>query len=301
VLVRQTVSRRGRGLARQLGIRIFDAETLEARERSHAWMPERFAHIDGAECAAAESRTDIQLKGLGHISSELVAFLRCDAFRATPHECLRAIASLGRAVDKGGTPPEPTRVVLAGYAVMALTVAALSDAGKLDELSASDLLDRSRRALITGNPDDDQVLAILSRADELTAYSVGRIHDAYQASGAKRLQIGVPSLRETVATSPDWVPRYTDFVERLRANPSIAREMLQTTELAVFEAMLGGMAHESPPFDHLFTPEHHYLLNVARRCLADIAGAMVADSLGPALDINFERGRSRGDRDAPAK
>jgi hypothetical protein len=190
---------------------------------------------------------------------------------------------------------------LAGHALIALTVAAIADAGKLDELSASDLLDRTRRALVTGNPDDDQILEILSRADELTAYSLMRVHDAYQKAGAKRLQIGVPSLRAAVATPPEWAPRYIDFVERLRARASIARELLQTTEIAVFEAVLGGTAHESPAFDHLFTPEHRYLLNVARRCLADIAGAAIADPLTPALDLNFDRGRrSPGDRDAPA-
>jgi hypothetical protein len=193
-------------------------------------------------------------------------------------------------------------VVLAGHALIALTLAALGDAGKLDELSASDLLDRTRRALVTGNPDDDQVLAILSRADELTAYSLIRVHDAYQKAGAKRLQVGLPSLRETVASPPEWVPRFIDFVERLRANASIARELPQTIEIAVFEAMLGGTGHESRAFDHLFTPEHRYLLNVARRCLADIAGAAIADSLSPALDLNFERGRrSPEDRDVPAR
>ena len=72
--------------------------------------------------------------------------------------------------------------------------------------------------------------------------------------------------------------------------------MLQTTELAVFEAMVGGEAHETPAFDHLFTPDHRYFLNVARRCLADIAGATVADTLLPALDLNFERGMGPGDR-----
>lgn len=300
VLVRQTVSRRGRGLARTLGIRTLDVATLEVRESSHAWMPTRFAHVDGVECAAAEGRTDTQLKGLGHLSPELVAFLRYDALRANPHQCLRAIASLGRAADAGGILPDPTRMVLAGHALIALTGAALADAGKLDELSTTDLLARTCRAMVTGNPDDDQVLAILSRADELTAYALKRVHDAYQEVGAKRLQVGMPSLRETVATPPEWVPRYINFVERLRANASVARELLQTIELAVFEAMVGGAAHEAAAFDHLFTSEHRYLLNVARRCLADVAGASIADSLSPALNLNFARRRgSQGDRDAP--
>jgi hypothetical protein len=301
VLVRQTVSRRGRGLARTLGLRTLDVRTLTLREAAHAWVPEKFAHVDGPECSGAERRTDAQLRGLGHLPAELVAFLRYDALRAQPHECLRAVAALGKAADSGGVLPNPTRLVLAGHALVALMVAALSDAGRLDEVSAADLLERTRRALVTGNPDDDQGLAILARADELTNYSLDRVHTAYQEAGAKRLQIGVPSLLAAVATPPPWVPRYVDLVEKLRANGFIARQMLQTIELAVFEALVGGKAHEASAFDHLFTPEHHYLLNVAHRCLGDIAGAAVADSLTSALGLNYERGKTQpGDRDVPS-
>ncbi|QCX27737.1 hypothetical protein [Nocardioides jishulii] len=299
VLVRQTVSRRGRGLARDLGLRTLDMETLAGREKAHAWIPERFAHIDGPECSAAELRSDTQLKALGHIPSELVAFLRYDALRAEPHRVLRAIASLGRAAEAGGVLPNPTRVVLAGHALIALIAAALADAGRLDEISAEELLDRTRRALVTGNPDDDQVLQLLSRADEVVRYSAERVHAAYKEAGVKRPDVTIPSLKETVSTPPDWVPRYVDLVEKLRANPAVSRQMLQTTELAVFEALVGGNAHESPAFDHLFTQEHRYMLNVARRCLADIAGAGIGEAVAAALDLDFGRGASpRADRDA---
>lgn len=299
VLVRQTVSRRGRGLARALSLRTLDVATLATREAAHAWLPERFGHVDGPECLAAEHRTDTQLKGLGHIPPDLVAFLRFDALRSEPHEILRAVASLGRAVNGGGVLPNPTRVVLAGHALIALIAAALADASRLDEMSASDLLERTRRGLVTGNPDDDQVLSILARADELVAYSLDRVHTAYQEAGSKRLKLDFPSLKATVTTPPAWVPRYIDLVEKLRANPVIARQMLQTTELAVFEAIVGGEAHQAAAFDHLFTQEHRYMLNVARRCLEEIAGAAVADVLAPALDLDFSRGTpARGERDA---
>lgn len=299
VLVRQTVSRRGRGLARALGLRTLDVETLAGREKAHAWLPERFAHVDGPECAAAEQRSDTQLKALGQIPSELVAFLRYDALRAEPHRVLRAIASLGRAAEAGGVLPNPTRLVLAGHALISLISAALADAGRLDELSAEELLDRTRRALVTGNPDDDQVLQLLSRADELVRYSLERVHAAYQEVGAKRPDVDIPSLKDVVTTPPEWLPRYVDLVEKLRANPAVSRQMLQTAELAVFEALVGGKAHESPAFDHLFTQEHRYMLNVARRCLADIAGAGTGDAVAAALDLDFGRGASpRADRDA---
>lgn len=299
VLVRQTVSRRGRGIARELGLRTLDLETLAGREKAHAWLPERFAHVDGPECAAAEQRSDTQLKALGHIPSELVAFLRYDALRAEPHRVLRAIASLGRAAKAGGVLPNPTRLMLAGHALISLISAALADAGRLDEISAEELLDRTRRALVTGNPDDDQVLQLLSRADEFVRYSLERVHAAYQEVGAKRPNVDIPSLKDVVTTPPEWVPRYVDLVEKLRANPAVSRQMLQAAELAVFEALVGGKAHESPAFDHLFTQEHRYMLNVARRCLADIAGAGIGDAVAAALDLDFGRGASlRADRDA---
>lgn len=302
VLVRQTVSRRGRSLARTLGLRILDVPTLTSREAAHAWVPEQFAHVHGPECAAAEARTDLQLKGLSHLTPELVGFLRFDALRAQPHECLRAVAALGRAAETGGVLPNPTRLVLAGHALIALLVAALSDGGRLDEITASELVDRTRRALVTGDPDDDQVLAILKRADELTAYSLDRVHDAYREAGAAQLAVGIPSLLDLVATPPSWVPRYTDLVEKLRANGSTARQILQTVELAVFEAAVGGSAHEARAFDHLFTPQHRYLLNASRRCLAEIAGPALADMLSPVLELDFDRGGTQlGDRSAPPR
>lgn len=299
VLVRQTVSRRGRVLARSLGVRTLDVDTLAGRETTHAWLPERFAHVDGEECKAAERRTDTQLKGLGHIPAELVSFLRFDALRSESHRVLRAVQSLGRAAGSGGVLPEPTRSVLAGHALIDLIAAAISDAARLDEISASELLSRTGRALVTGNPDDDQVLALLGRADELVNYSLESVHAAYQQAGAKRPTIHIPSLKEVVAAPPEWVPGYIDLVKRFRANPAVARQMLQTAELAVFEALVGGKAHESPAFDHLFTQEHRYMLNVALRCLADIAGSELADSLAQTLELDFDRNPApRGDRDA---
>lgn len=300
VLVRQSVSKRGRTLARALDLGSLDMKALAARESAHTWVPERFGHIDGAECIAAETRTDTQLKGLGHIPADLVSFLRHDTLRSPAHANLRAIAALGRAADRGGVLPNPTRFVLAGHAVIALLVAALADAGTLDEMTPDDLLERTRRALVTGNPDDDQVMGILARADELMTYSAERLHVAYQDAGSKRLQVSVPSLVDAVATPPTWVPFYVDLVEKLRANPATARQMLQTVELAVFEGLVGGTAHEAPAFDHLFGSQHHYLLNVATRCLSEIAGASIADALQPALALNFRRGSlSNVDRDQP--
>jgi len=82
VLVRQTITRRGRAIAQALDLQIMDVQTLAARETGHPWVPERFAHIHGAGCEQAERRTDTQLKGLSHIPAGLVAFLRADSLLA---------------------------------------------------------------------------------------------------------------------------------------------------------------------------------------------------------------------------
>lgn len=298
VLVRQSVSRRGRALARNLDLKILDVARLSTREMAHAWLPESFAHIDGAECIAAESRTDTQLKGLGHIPADLVAFLRHDALRRESHEVLRAIANLGRATTQGGVLPSPTREVLASHAILALLLAATSDAARLDELSPEELQERTERALTTGSPDSSQMLNVLARADDLVAYMLQRVHTAYEESGAKHVQVDIPSLREVVTRPPEWIPRYLDLVQRLRANPAIAREILQTAELTCFEALMGGQAHRADAFDHLFTAEHRYLLNVAIRCLEAIAGPATADPVRPILELDFDRMITHPDRTA---
>lgn len=298
VLVRQSVSRRGRGLARSLGLAILDVARLTTRETAHAWLPATFAHIDGAQCAAAETRTDTQLKGLGHIPADLVAFLRHDALRSESHDSLRAVASLGRATGHGGVLPSPTREVLASHALIALLLAAISDAARLDELSLEELQERTERALTTGTPDSAQMVNVLARADDLVAYMLQGVHDAYESAGSKRVQVDIPSLREVVTRPPEWVGRYLDLVQKMRANPSIAREMLQTTELSCFEALVGGDAHRAGAFDHLFTAEHRYLLNVAIRCLEAIAGSTTAGPVRPILDLDFDRMLTQPDRTA---
>lgn len=298
VLVRHSVSRRGRALARILELKVLDVARLSTREAAHAWLPDTFAHIDGPECTAAESRTDTQLKGLGHIPADLVAFLRHDALRSDTPEILRAVANAGRVTSQGGVLPSPTREVLAGHATLALLLAATGDAARLDELSPEELQERTERALTTGSPDSTQMLNVLARADDLLAYMLQRVHTAYEQYGAKRVQVDIPSLREVVTRPPEWVPRYLDLVQKLRANPAVAREILQTAELSCFEALLGGRAHLADAFDNLFTAEHRYLLNVTIRCLEAIAGPATADAVRPALELDFARIDVRADRTA---
>jgi hypothetical protein len=67
------------------------------------------------------------------------------------------------------------------------------------------------------------------------------------------------------------------------------RDLLQTAELGVFEALVGGDAWQAPAFDHLFTPEHRNLLTVALRLLSDILGEPLADRLGGLSQLLFDR------------
>ncbi|WP_157979534.1 hypothetical protein [Kribbella monticola] len=289
VLVRQTVSRRGRHVAAELGLRILDVETLRAREEGHGWIPQRFAHVDGEICALAETRTDSQLKGLSHIPSELVAFLRYDAVRSDSARCLSSLGALRTALAAGGVLPQPAGMVIASHALMTLLIAAIQDAGTLDEVSSADLRARTQLTMTVGSPDNAHVLGVLEKADEVLNLIVERVHQSYARSGSGRQDVPPISLRQLVTDPPPWLDRYVDLGERLRANPAVARELLQTAELALFEGLLGGSAHTQPAFDHLFTVEHRYLLNAALRCLDAVVGSNLAASLRPALELDFDR------------
>lgn len=277
--VRPTVSSRGRLLAKRLGILVLDERSLAAREAAIQWMPSRFAHVDGPECTAAEARTDVQLRGLPDLSASVAQFLRFEAMLADSPALLAGVEALGRGVRAQGGVPEPTSTVLASHALVAVVFAALQDASRLGELSPRELRSRLQRALATGDPDDEHLLPLLERADALFRYTVERVHRTYTDAGAEPQRSEVPSLREVVAAPPSYLEDYLDLVERVRANPSVARDLLQTAELACFDSLLGGSAWEADAFAHLFSAEHKGLILVAVRCLGRVAGHEVADAL----------------------
>jgi hypothetical protein len=279
VFARPSVSSRGRALARRLGIGVLDEETIAVREDAHRWLPARFGHIDGPECVAAEARTVTQLKGLPGIPAELGHFLRGHALLADSPALLAAVESLGTAVQRQGGLPEPTAKTLGGHALGAVILAGVRDAARLDELSVRSLRSWLERGLTTGDPEDEHLLPLMEKADALVRHVVERTHRAYVDAGAEPHRIDVPSLRDLVATPPAYLDDYLDFVLRLRTNPLVSRDLLQTHELACFEALLGGDAWKASAFAHLFTAEHLGLLQVALRCLGRIAGPHVADSL----------------------
>jgi hypothetical protein len=309
VLVRQTITKRGRAIAATLGLQILDIPTLAARETSHAWVPTHFAHIDGPGCIAAEARTDTQLKGLGRIPGALVGFLRHDFLLADSPACLNALESLGNVVNNSGILPQPTSMVLASHALIVLILAALHDAARLDIMPKDELHARVERGLTLGDPDNDHVLSVLAQADELVHYMVDRVHEGYVTAGATRQRTNLASLKELVNDPPVWVPRYVDLAERLRANPSIASTLMQTAELACFDALCGDNTYTANAFDHLFTREHQYLLVAAVKCLQEIIGYQLTDAIQSIDNLDFNRtapvlpdraGHVTGGNDAPS-
>lgn len=291
VFVRPTISSRGRALARRLNIAVLDERTLASREEAVAWVPERFAHIDGEACLTAEARTDTQLKGLPEISGSLTGFLRHEALLADSHALLAAVGSLGAAVRRQGVLPEPCASVLSGHALTAIILAAVQDAARLDHMSERELRSRLERALTTGDPEDSNLLQLLERADALVRHVVERTHRLYINTGAQRIQLDAPSLRDAIAAAPDYLEDYLDFVARMRANPLVARDLLQTAELAAFDGLLGGNAWRSDAFAHLFTVEHQGLLIAAVRCLASVGGIEMAGPVQKLTTASLTRPR----------
>lgn len=281
VYVRPSVNSRARALATRLQIGVLDEATLAARETEIAWLPERFAHVDGPECSAAEKRTDTQLKGLPFLRPELTAFLRHEALLADSHEILAGLVGLGDAIDHQGSLPRPASHILSGHALIALLTAGMTDAGRLDHESIAGLRGRLERALTTGDPNDTSLLDTLGRADDVMRHVVDRIHRAYVDAGASPTRVQVPSLREAIADPPGYLEYYLDFVQRLRVNPLVARDLLQTAELLCFDALVGGSGWRAPAFMRLFTAEHQGLLLVALRALEAIAGEHVTAPLSP--------------------
>lgn len=288
-LVRRTATRRGQALAQRLNVRLLDEATLTQREAEHAWLPDRFAHVGGLGCKAAESRTDGQLKGLPEISGDLVPFLRHDAFFSTPAACLSVLISLGERIQRFAVLPRPAGLVVAGHALNCLLLAAIQDAGNLDVVPPNQLALQLSEALTVG-AGDTNVLDLLRSADALVAHLVEDIHLGYTSRGVARLNTEVPSLQDLVATPPkNAIHHYIDLVQRFRANPTVARDIAQTAELVCFDALVGDNAWRARAFDHLFTPEHRQLLLTSIKALEALCGRQVAVELAGVSDLPFDR------------
>ena len=116
-------------------------------------------------------------------------------------------------------------------------MAATEDAARLDLIREDELHLRVERSLTLGDPANGNVLDVLERADELVQHLADRIHRGYVAAGASRQDSGLVSLRELVAQPPLWTDRYVDLAKLMRANPAVTSTLLQTAELACFDAL----------------------------------------------------------------
>lgn len=284
VLVRRTISRRGRSLARKLDVEVMDTRSLDQTPGAIQQLPARFAHLAGDACVSAEARTDAQLHGLKEIGSDVVSFLRSEAFLAKPPAILSAIELLGKSVERQGVVPAPTGEILAGHALVALIYAALQDAGRLDIAAAETVRSETERD-ISGGVD---VASILERADELVEFAIERVHREYVGSASQpRRNVNIPRLSEAVSGSPAYLDDYIDLVERLHANPTVARSLLQTAELVCFDALLGGEAWRSPIFREVLSADHRGLILIGLRTLGAIAGPPVTDRLRNVANVAF--------------
>lgn len=292
-IVRPTFSSRGRALAKSLGIATLDEALIGERERALGALPETFAHLDGEECILAESKTDTQLRGLPEIAY-FAKYFKGEALLADSTAVVAALHAFGDASQRQGVLPEPAGTVLAGHALVCFLLATLQDAGRLNEVRPIDIESRLHRAISLGDPDDSFVLPLLERADALLQHIQERTHRTYIANGAEPLRIDVPSLRDAVLEKPPFLHEYSELVSRLRASSQVARELLQTAELASFDALLGGESWRAPGFAHLFSADHRALLRVAVRCLNSITGNVVAEQLDRVLRLPYRNGHAQG-------
>jgi hypothetical protein len=276
VLVRNTITERGRAMARRLRLETTDVLQIEARELAAAWLPDTFAHISGHECGLAEKAADDQVKSLGYLAASTVQFLKHEALSASSLSILRSLSGLRENLEGEAPFPAPLDIVLGGHALIAMLLAATSDAQSLDYSSRAELEVRVRRAVTVG---DGNVLQVLTQADAYIEQVVQDVHAGYERAGVARIETPVEGLRQIVEESPPWIERYLDFVDALRSNVSISSELAQTAELAVFEGLVGGKGHLFTAFDHLFTPEHRQLLRLAVLTLQEIAGPLIAAGL----------------------
>ncbi|WP_131802187.1 hypothetical protein [Parafrankia soli] len=300
VLVRESVTASGRDLARALGIFIMGGQDLGRREADQTWVPETFGSIGVGPHAEPYRKAGEQLKAFGDIPPGLITFLRHDAIVADPHQVLGALSTLSDVFRTASVLPEAVNTIIASDVLMALLLAALRAAGSLDALGEVGLEREIEQGLATGDPRDRQVLKVLELADAVMREQLSALNHAYVVNGADPIEWKSASLREATVQTPAWLPRFYDLAVRYRQIPAVARQLPQSADLVLYDAMHGGTTWKAPAFDHLFTPQHRQLLVVALDALSNIVPRL-ADSLAPIFSIPFERSSPAvPDRRAPA-
>ncbi|MEU3956092.1 hypothetical protein AB0F45_27835 [Streptomyces achromogenes] len=287
-LVRETVTAAGRGVARQIGVDLLSSAELTRREQVLDHVPHHFATIGETAFKEKSTAADRQLKKIGDLPSGLVDFLRHDSLLAEPHQVLGALLTLDEVTRTGTVLPEPLAPLLAGHVLQALLCAALRAGGRTDVVGSDGTRQEIEQGLNTGDPHDRRILRVADMADALLREELRAVHQAYRSSGAPGIERPVPSVRVAISQTPPWLGMFMDLAERLRRRTPIARQLPQTIDLAVFDALLGGEAWRSPAFDHLFAREHRQMLTVAMDCLTKAVPALASHLLS-LQDLPFDR------------
>lgn len=296
-LVRETATGRGRAMARRLGVELLDTKQLEVREQPHTWVPHSFGPVGGSKSAEMHLEVSRALKSIGDFPYSLFDYLRFDALVEPPYRVLGALMTLQQHLERGTVLPRRVERTVLSNGLLALVVAALRTAGRLDALGLVQARALIENGVATGNPYDDSLLRIARLSDALMEDQIDRVHRLYTVGGAKRKPFAPASIRDTLAASPRWLDRFMDLAARLRSRSPIARELPQVVQLACFDALVGDDNWRAPAFDHVFTLEHRQLLSVALDVLEDIVGSDVKVLAGLRA-IDFDRSGVVQDRAA---
>lgn len=294
-LVRETATSRGRAIARRLGVELIDQGQIAELEVPHVWVPAAFGPVAGERALAVHQDVVKTLKSIGDFPFSLLEYLRFDAILDPPYRVLGALVTLRDHLAHGTVLPRRVEGTLVSDALLALTVAALRTAGRLDAIGPRETRKLIENGVMSGNPHDDSLLRVAALADALMRDQVDRVHRIYTESGAKKQIYKVASVREAVGSSPAWLGRFMDLVVRMRSRQPIARELPQVIQLVCFDALVGDQNFRAPSFDHLFTLEHRQLLSVAIETLGDILGVEMG-VLSGVRALDFERGGQTPDR-----
>jgi len=275
ILVRNSVSGRGREIARQLGVDVWDSQQLEYLETPHVWMPQQFGPVAGEKYRELHVEAARTMKQIGDIPSSLLDYLRVEAFVEQPHRVLGTLVTLSDYMEQEVVIPERTLRAVMMNALLALSVAAVRTAGGLDALGERRVRNMIECGVVTGNPLDNQLLRVAESADALLSDQVEQVHDLYVAAGATRQEVNVASIRDAIAVIPSWIDRFMDLVIRCRVRADLGRDLPRVIQMACFDALLGDVNWTAPALDALFTAEHRQLMLVTLDTLREIVGPTV--------------------------
>lgn len=297
VLVRLSASSRGREIARQLDIDLWDSKQLEQLEESHRWVPERFGPIAGYKYEELHSEASETLKSIGNFPHNLFFRLCFDAFVDQPYRILQSLIELSEFLADGSILPRVTCGVVMTNALQALSMAALRTASQFDALGQERTKNMIESGVTTGSPHIAKSLNLAKSIDDFLHDQIELVHKTYVAAGTNRQKVDMVSIQQILKTPLPWIDRFMDLAFRCRARPDLGRNLPRVIQIACFDALFRDINWKAPAFDHLFTPEHRQLVIVTLNTLEEIIGSNI-EVLHNLRRLPFERNvESIKDRD----